>query len=78
MSQGPLPDSHPFLGDRVRHSAAAVGWTEVSREAPCPRCGATVGCEVSQDGCFVRCRLVVSFHPIMDGGWLHPIPTGAA
>ena len=78
MSEGPLPDRQPCLDNRGLRVATVPNWTEVSLELPCPRCGAPRGCETSQDGRFVRCRLVVSPHPIADGGWLHPIPPGPA
>jgi hypothetical protein len=69
---GPRP--HPYLENRGFHPDAAPSWIEVTEACPCPRCGATRGCSVSEDGQFARCLLVVSSWPIADGGWLHRVP----
>jgi hypothetical protein len=71
-------DSQPFLDDRGVPATPVASWNEAAPDCPCPRCGATAGCEASGDGRFVRCRLVVSAHPIVGGGWYHPIPVGVA
>jgi hypothetical protein len=77
MDESPLDANAPYLDNRGFHPSGSLAWVEVSPGTPCPRCGATEGCSLSPDGRFVRCRLVVSAHPLEDGGWLHLPPTAA-
>ena len=47
-------------------------WESVTREQPCPICGAPAGCEVlAEEQVFVRCLATASEWPVLGGGWLH-------
>ena len=59
------------MSERGATLAVEPHWCEVSVSAPCPCCGAAAGCDLLEDGEFVRCRMVTSRWPVLGGGWLH-------
>jgi hypothetical protein len=77
MDQNPRQGHVPYLDNRGLRLDESLTWIEATPDRPCPRCGATAGCAVSDDRRFVWCRLVVSAHPLDGAGWLHAAPSVA-
>ena len=54
------------------------GWHNVNKEEPCPICGKTDWCSVSDDGAVCVCRRTESPHPTKSGiGWIHRLREGS-
>jgi hypothetical protein len=52
-------------------------WESVSRECPCPICGACRGCSTHSQ-VFVSCERISSQWPLTTGAWLHRLETAPA
>ena len=61
----------------TRHRMATdegIQWDTVAQRRPCPVCGGTSGCGVSEDQRLVVCHATGSLLPVRGGGWLHVLP----